>query len=156
MSQPETYVATLHLTVNDSRADLVEHMVTESLAHLVETKNSCDECVIAEARVVAVAPAVPGLETSVMPVISTAHLTAEVAERLAQGGTHWCPCASWPNGFFLFLDLLEDGDETVPQCLLDIRNWLRAHENSKVIDESRWVRLDADGAYADGLPIYDW
>ena len=156
MSQPDTYVATLRLTVNDSRVDLVEHMLSESLAHLVETKNSCEEVVIPEACVATVAPVVPGLEITAMPVISTAHLTADVAERLAEGGTHWCPCASWPNGFFMFLDELEDGEEEVPQCLLDIRNWLRAYEKSNVVDNSRWVRLDSDGAHAEGLPVYDW
>lgn len=156
MSQLDSYVATLHLTVNDSRVDLVEHMISESLAHLVETKNNCDEGAIPEARVVAVTPVGPGLELHVVPVISTAHLTESVAKRLEQGGHHWCPCASWPHGFFLFLDALEDRDEEVPQCLIDIRNWLRALENSRAIDNSRWVRLDSDGAYADGLPTYDW
>lgn len=98
------------------------------------------------------------LEIHKMPSISTDHLTKEVADILtAQGdGNPWCPCAAWEYGYFLFLDEPEASETTVPQCLLDIRDWLRKQEFAGVLDNSRWVRLDGDCAAVEGLPVYDW
>lgn len=98
------------------------------------------------------------IEIHHIPVISTGHLTQEVAERLTQERNEnpWCVCAEWEHGFFLYLDEPEAGTEECPQCLLDIRNWLRRMETTSVIDNCRWVRLDTDADAADTLPFYDW
>lgn len=98
------------------------------------------------------------LEIHKMPSISTGHLTKEVADILTaqRDGNPWCPCAAWEYGYFLFLDEPEASEAPVPQCLLDIRNWLRRQEKAGVVDNSHWVRLDGDGDTAETLPIYDW
>jgi hypothetical protein len=105
------------------------------------------------------------MELHVLPVISTNHLTQEVAERLTNDGNNnpWCVCASWENGFFLHLDELEGAEseeEPAPQCLFDIRDWLRA-KNLVCTDGDQkfrgdWVRLDSDAEPQDDLPSYDW
>lgn len=88
-----------------------------------------------------------------IPVISTGHLTQEVAERLTANGDKnpWCPCAEWEFGFFLYLDEPEAGLEEPPQCLLDIRDWLKASGFTAC-----WVRLDCDADRVPDLPFYDW
>jgi len=87
-----------------------------------------------------------------IPVISTAHITREVADRLDSEHQPWCACACYRDvGFFLYLDEPSDMDEPVPQCLLDIRDWLTKHNFT-----DRWVRLDCDGEIVDDLPAYDW
>lgn len=97
------------------------------------------------------------LEIHHLPVISTQHLTEEVAAQLTQAGKRsWPPCASWANGFFIFLDDLESNDGQVAQCLIDIRNWMRGLEESGVINNARWIRLDGDADPVEGLPVYDW
>lgn len=98
------------------------------------------------------------LEIHKMPSISTGHLTKEVADILtAQGdGNPWCPCATWEYGYFLFLDEPEAGLAPVPQCLLDIRDWLRKQEAAGLLDNSRWVRLDGDSDSVDEIPTYNW
>lgn len=98
------------------------------------------------------------LEIHKIPCISTAHLTKEVAEQLEheRDDNPWCPCAAWPHGFFLFLDDLEVNDEEAPQCLVDIRDWLRNLECQSTVDNSRWVRLDCDAERVEGLAAYDW
>lgn len=97
------------------------------------------------------------LEVHTIPVISTAHLTREVADRLDGEHQSWCACAVYRDvGFFLFLDEPNDGDEPVPQCLLDIRDWRMKLEQEGRLDNSRWVRLDCDAEVVEGLPTYDW
>lgn len=98
------------------------------------------------------------LEIHKIPMISTAHLTKEVADVLTErrDGNPWCPCAAWEFGYFLFLDEPEAGRTPVPQCLLDIRDWLRKQEAAGLLDNSRWVRLDGDADAAENLPTYDW
>lgn len=97
------------------------------------------------------------LEIHHLPVISTQHLTEDVAKQLADAKPQsWPPCATWPNGFFIFLDDLESHDGPVAQCLVDIRNWLRGIEDSGAINNARWVRLDGDADPVEGLPVYDW
>lgn len=105
------------------------------------------------------------MELQTLPVISTNHLTQEVAERLTASGNKnpWCVCASWEHGFFLHLDDLEAAEceaDPMPQCLIDIRDWLRA-KNLICTDGDRtfrgdWVRLDGDADPVDDLPSYDW
>ncbi|MGE8063935.1 hypothetical protein [Pseudomonas sp. NPDC089569] len=105
------------------------------------------------------------MEIHSLPVISTAHVTQEVADRLTKEGNNnpWCPCASWEHGFFLHLDELEareSDDVTIPQCLIDIRDWLRAKDLRNTCGDSTtradWVRLDQDCDTVEGLPTYDW
>lgn len=97
------------------------------------------------------------LETSVIPVISTGHLTEEVNKQLLGKHNPWSVHAILPGcGFFLFLDELAEANEPVPQCLKDIRDWLRLKETAGVVDNSRWVRLDSDANTVDELPFYDW
>ena len=98
------------------------------------------------------------LEIHKIPMISTAHLTREVADVLTKrrDGNPWCPCAAWDYGYFLFLDNPEDCETPVPQCLLDILEWLRKQEVAGVLDNSRWVRLDESAEKVDELPTYNW
>jgi len=105
------------------------------------------------------------LEIHSLPVITTAHITQEVAALLTKEGNNnpWCPCASWEHGFFLHLDELEvraSETVTIPQCLYDIRNWLRAKNlrtaHGNTTSRADWVRLDQDADVVEGLPAYDW
>lgn len=98
------------------------------------------------------------LEVHTIPVISTGHLTKEVAERLTAEGDKnpWIPCMPWDYGFFMRLDDPDDTKESVPQCLLDIRDWRMKLERKGKLDNSRWVRLDCDADPVEDLPTYDW
>lgn len=98
------------------------------------------------------------LEIHTIPVISTAHITREVAERLDSGHQQWCACAVYHDvGFFLYLDEPQPAEgDPVPQCLLDIRDWRMKLEREGKLDNSRWVRLDCDADPAECLPTYDW
>lgn len=98
------------------------------------------------------------LEIHGIPVISTAHITREVASRLDSEHQNWCACAVYRDvGFFLFLDELPSTEEDpVPQCLLDIRDWRMKLESEGKLDNSRWVRLDCDADTVEGLTTYDW
>lgn len=96
------------------------------------------------------------LEVVRMPVISTAHLTKEVAEILLKQGNDnpWVPCANWEYGHFLYLDdpeAREGEDEADITCLYAIRDWLREQGFT-----DSWVRLDCDAEPVEGLPTYDW
>lgn len=94
------------------------------------------------------------METLTIPVISTAHLTKEVAQLLTDKGDEnpHISCAAWQYGYFLYLDEPEipEGGADI-QCLIDIRDWLRRNRFSDC-----WVRLDCDADAVDGLPTYDW
>lgn len=98
------------------------------------------------------------LEVHAIPVISTAHITGQVAQQLQRNPYRWCAGAAFSdNGFFLFLDEpCADPHDTVPQCLLDIRDWRMSLEREGKLDNSRWVRLDCDADTVDDLPTYDW
>lgn len=94
----------------------------------------------------------PSMTIHRIPEISTAHITEEVSNRLHKHDNPWCACAPYYDcGFFLYLDEPYGGDEPVPQCLLDIRDWLVAHGFT-----DRWVRLDCDAEQMPDLPAYDW
>lgn len=97
-------------------------------------------------------------EVHQIPFISTSHLTKEVAATLLalSNDNPWCPCASWEYGAFIFLDDLEAKEGGVPQCLIDIRDWRMKLEIKGMLDNSRWVRVDAEGSVVEGLPVYDW
>lgn len=100
----------------------------------------------------------PTLETHKIPVISTGHLTKDVAARLDHDAATWGAGASYHGcGYFLYLDepAAPDG-ESVPQCLLDIRDWRMQLEKDGQLDNNRWVRLDWDAEKVDGLPVYEW
>lgn len=98
------------------------------------------------------------LEVHTIPVISTAHITREVADRLDSRRQQWCACATYPDvGFFLYLDEpYSPGGDPVPQCLLDILDWRMRLEREGKLDNSHWVRLDCDADLVDDLPTYDW
>lgn len=98
------------------------------------------------------------LEVHTIPMVSTCHITKEVADTLTAKGDDnpWVCCAQWGYGYFLHLDDLESAPEPVPQCLLDIRDWRMKLECEGKLDNSRWVRLDCDADPADDLPTYDW
>ena len=96
------------------------------------------------------------IESHNIPVISTPHLTVDVAEALTnqRNNNPWAPCADWEHGFFLCLERIgrHCGEPVAaPRCLSDIREWL--------IDNgfnSCWVRLDSDGPTVGDLPSYEW
>lgn len=92
------------------------------------------------------------IEIHRIPVISTAHITQEVSDRLDRNDNPWVACANYVGcGYFLYVEEPYGGEEPVPQCLLDICDWLTKHDFT-----DRWVRLDGDGDEADDLPVYDW
>ena len=90
-----------------------------------------------------------------VPVISTAHLTEDVACELAET----LPCedfygllhAGTPFGGFVACD---DPDppptmEPLPKCLHDCFTW--------ACDEGfEWIRFDAEGDQIGELPVYEW
>lgn len=91
------------------------------------------------------------IEIHRMPVISTGHLTEEVAKQLTTDGGmkhRWCSCAPWTFGYFIHLD---EPDEDAPQCLKDIRAWMLKHSI-----RGGWVLLDQDAEQMEDLPTYDW
>lgn len=94
------------------------------------------------------------LETMLMPVVSTGHLTKDVADRLTSLGdtNDWVICAPYENGFFLWISHDQDAELGMPQCLKDVRDAV-----SKYVPNSLgiWVRLDCDGGEVDA-PIYEW
>ena len=99
------------------------------------------------------------LEVHTIPVISSGHLTKEVAERLDQDAANWSGGANYQGcGFFLYLDepSASSDSEPVPQCLLDIRDWRRRLEKEGLLDNNHWVRLDCDAETVEGLPVYEW
>lgn len=99
-------------------------------------------------------------EAQTVPVISTAHITKSVADRLLADGGLWCSCATYPtypgNGFLLFFDG-PYGTETgaVPQCLLDIHDWCRKLVRGGEQEHRHWVRLESDAVAVKGLPTYE-
>lgn len=105
------------------------------------------------------------MESHTLPIISTAHLTQEVANVLSTEGNKnpWCICAAWEYGFFVHLDDLEarevDGLK-IPQCLIDVRDWLRSKNlpciSQGVTTRADWVRIDCDADPVADLPVYDW
>ena len=93
------------------------------------------------------------IEIHRIPVISTAHLTKEVAELLTRkrNNNPWLPCVEWEYGYLLHFGDLEARGSKAPKCLIDIANWLTASHF-----DDRWVRLDSDADVQDDLPYYDW
>lgn len=100
------------------------------------------------------------MELHTLPLISTSHITPEVAHTLSvlREKNPWAAGAMWEFGFFLHLDDLPEG---TPQCLIDIRDWLRSKNlpcwsGPTRVGSSPWIRIDRDGPEEVGLPIYDW
>lgn len=91
-----------------------------------------------------------------MPLISLDHLDQDTQDRLAAGDAPWCACAVLPGaGVFLYLDELYDGDEAIPQCLIDVQQWLSDWSDKQDPRVNhRWVRLDQDAVTVPGLPVY--
>lgn len=94
------------------------------------------------------------MQTMTIPVISTAHITKEVAARLTEEGDKnpWVICAPYEYGYFLWINDRENyNPDSVPECLLSIIDKLSTPTAIGV-----WVRLDSDADPLDGLPVYDW
>ena len=94
------------------------------------------------------------MQTVTIPVISTAHITKEVADLLTAEADKnpWVICAPYEYGYFLWINDRENYDpDSVPECLLAISDKLRTAAAIGV-----WVRLDCDVDLLDGLPVYDW
>ncbi|MBW5416226.1 hypothetical protein EGJ52_23735 [Pseudomonas luteola] len=87
-----------------------------------------------------------------IPVIDIHHLDEATAVRLESEGDDnpWCRCALCKDGIILELGDMELDDESIPQCLLDLRRW----SQDKQI--SMWVMLEALGEPLDDLPVYSW
>lgn len=95
------------------------------------------------------------IETMTLPIISTAHLTKEVADRLESEGDKnpWVICAPYECGFFLWIGEGNDGELDMPQCLRDIRDAI-----IKIFHRGpgAWVRLECDADKLPDLPAYEW
>lgn len=105
------------------------------------------------------------MELISLPVISTSHLTQEVAATLTAlgNGNAWVPCAAWPYGFFISLKTIEDkvaAGEEIPRCLQDIAAWLKTKDlpcsASGHTWNGTWVQLDQAVDAVDELPTYSW
>ncbi len=94
-----------------------------------------------------------------IPVITTAHLTQEVAQALAEvlpgEDFYGLYCAVTAHGGFVAfgelgpMDLLE-----LPKCLADVARWARRTGTPEECWE--WVRFDADGDQIGELTVYEW
>ncbi len=90
-----------------------------------------------------------------IPVISTAHITQEIAAEMSKllpgEELYGLDCAVAPFGAFVRFP--EDLDELpdLPECLRAIATWAWSQPQ-----EYAWVRIDQDGDVRDGLPVYDW
>lgn len=91
-------------------------------------------------------------ETMQLPVISTGHLTQEVAARLTKEGDNnpWVICAPYDCGYFLWISHDQDDELKMPQCLRDIRAVL------DIGSTGVWVRLDSDAGFHPQIPVYNW
>ena len=89
------------------------------------------------------------IETNLIPVISTAHITERVAQSIAEDGdgNEWgVPAAAYQHGFFL----LSVADvEGYPPCLEGVAHWAAGQGFSM-------VRFDCDAPIVDGLVVYNW
>lgn len=95
-----------------------------------------------------------GYWTMELPVISTGHLTEEVAEALSKvlpgEDFYGYYCAVTGHGGFVhFGDLEADERGNLPACLRDVAEWAER-------EEFEWVRFDSDGDRIEGLPYYEW
>lgn len=92
----------------------------------------------------------PPFWVSRVPVLSTAHLQQETMDRLQHGPIEnaFGTVAAYPEGAFLSLiTVVIPGD--LPPDLAALCRWVRQRRYG-------WIRLDADGDVAPGLPVYDW
>lgn len=93
-----------------------------------------------------------------IPVISTAHLTMEIAAEMTAllpgEDLYGLECAVTAFGAFVRFpedhEALEDTPD-LPTCLRDVAVWVIGRQQ-----ECAWVRFDRDGDVRDGLPVYDW
>ena len=105
------------------------------------------------------------MEVISLPVISTNHLTKEVATLLTEncGRNPWVPCAAWESGYFISLlgveDKIQNGVD-VPQCLRDIASWLSGKalpcSNVDAKWTATWVHFDQSADTVEDLPVYEW
>lgn len=94
------------------------------------------------------------IEHMQIPVISTAHLTKEIADVLTKQGDKnpWVICAPYEYGYFLWINDREHYEPgSVPECLLAISDALQQTDRLGV-----WVRLDADADKLQNAPTYNW
>lgn len=84
-----------------------------------------------------------------VPVISTHHLSQETGTVTLAKGFPWLPVAEYDTGFFVKVDKQECRFQEYPEDLRQVMRWAAALGFD-------WIRIDADGDDADGLPVYEW
>jgi hypothetical protein len=103
------------------------------------------------------------LETFTVMVVSTAHLSKDVAEQMdkivaARAGEGWPDVHAWQYwvvaerwstyGWWVWAGI-EDGIEDLPPCL---RNVLKYAQQRDI----RWVQFDCDAGTIEELPTWEW
>lgn len=88
------------------------------------------------------------------PVISTGHLTADVAARFAEampGGEFFYGLYHAPTTHGGFVACPDETvlDDEVPRCLRDCMRWAMR-------EGFEWLRFDADGDQIGELTVYEW
>ena len=91
------------------------------------------------------------------PVLSTAHLSEEVGEKLAQTlpgeDLFGFVCMIGPDGGLVYFgdpdSWIDEPEEKMPACLRDCATWANN-------EGYEWVRFDSSGDVVEGLPVYEW
>lgn len=92
------------------------------------------------------------------PVISTAHVTAEVGEAMRNAPPHLDENPGALYGLYYaitmhgaFIACPDDTvlDSEVPKCLRDCFRWAQS-------EGLEWIRFDCEGDFIPELPEYDW
>lgn len=87
------------------------------------------------------------------PVISTAHMTEDVAQELADTlpgeDVFGCYCAVTGHGGFVRAPDDEAEFESLPVSLRDCLRWAKR-------EGFEWLRFDADGDQIGELTVYEW
>ena len=88
-----------------------------------------------------------------IPVITTAHITLDVAvslSKLLTGETYFgIEVSPTRHGAFVRCAEITIADPEIPECMSDCLSW--AHDAG-----FEWLRLDADGSEVAELEIYEW
>lgn len=91
-------------------------------------------------------------ELSVVPVLSTGHISKETHDRFEEEGdtNPWLHVARYEYGWFLSMPSeIEFLVPTPPPDLLALMRWARERGYD-------WIRLDQAGSEIEGLPRHDW
>lgn len=85
-----------------------------------------------------------------IPVLSTAHITEDADDWLANAHDVWAIVASYEGGHFVSIALYNvEMLSELPAKLVDVLKWAKKNKHD-------WIRLDRDGDIVPKLPQYEW